>query len=220
MHQRSMIIFVVMMLLLAACQGPPPTQIILVVTATPDEPQADETAEVQAVPTTEEDPTATPVPSTPTRPPTATPDGFPGITVNQIQVAEQVFENGRMFWIGPTQQIWVMIITDEGQGEWRIFEDTFVEGDLEFDPDIVPPEGLEQPQRGFGKLWRENPDLRDVLGWAVTPEFGFVTNYEYHPGGSINASNEWVEGPGYHIVSSLYEESFRFNEADQTWQIK
>ena len=220
MHQRLMFIFIVIMMLVAACQGPPPTQIILVVTATPEDTQADQTAEVQTVPTVSE-PTATTIPSTPIPSPTATPDGFPGVTINQIQVAEQVFENGRMFWIQPTEQIWVMIITDEGRGDWRIFEDNFEEGDLEFDPEIVPPEGLEQPQRGFGKLWRENPDLRDALGWAVTPEFGFVTTYEYHPVGNVNTSNEWIDsGVGYHIVSSLYEESFQFNEADQTWQIK
>ena len=183
MHQRLIFIVVIIMILLAACQGPPPTQIILVVTATPDGAQADQTAEVQAAPT-ETEPTATKVPSTPPQPsPTA--DGYPGVTINQIQVAEQVFENGRMFWIGPTQQIWVMIITDEGRGDWRIFEDSFVEGEAEFDPEIVPPEGLEQPTRGFGKLWRENPDLREALGWAITPEFGFVTNYEYHPVGNI-----------------------------------
>ena len=220
MHQRLIFIVVIIMILLAACQGPPPTQIILVVTATPDGAQADQTAEVQAAPT-EMEPTTTTIPNSPPPQPSPTANGYPGVTINQIQVAEQVFENGRMFWIGPTQQIWVMILTGEGRGDWRIFEDSFVEGEEEFDPEIVPPEGLEQPTRGFGKLWRENPDLREALGWAVTPEFGFVTAYEYHPVGRINADNQWIDsGVGYHILSSLYEESFQFNEADQTWQIK
>jgi hypothetical protein len=113
-----------------------------------------------------------------------------------------------MFWLQPTGQIWVMIVEDEGRGRWQIFDDSFEEGEMEFDPEIIPPEGFEQPQRGFGKLWRDNPELREALGWAITPEFGFVTRYEYHA------------DPGYHLLSSLYEETFRFNETDRTWQLK
>lgn len=218
MHRSLLFCLALLGALAAACQGPPPTQIILVVTATPEE-----TAEVQAVMTIETsptvEPTATEVPATPTPMMSPTVDPFPTPTITQIQVAEQVFENGRMFWLQPTGQIWVMIVTEEGRGNWQIYEDTFVEGDLEFDPDITPPEGFEQPERGFGKLWRENPEIREALGWAITPEFGFVTRYEYHPGGAVNNSAVYVPGPGYHTLSSLYEEKFRFNEADQTWQL-
>ncbi|GAB4200474.1 MAG: hypothetical protein OHK0022_21570 [Roseiflexaceae bacterium] len=35
---------------------------------------------------------------------------------------------------------------------------------------LTPPPGLLAPKRGFGKLWRENPDLREMLGWATAPE--------------------------------------------------
>jgi hypothetical protein len=146
--------------------------------------------------------------------PAATPtvDNAPTPTISQIQVAEQVFENGRMFWLQPTGQIWVMIVTSEGRGNWQIYEDTYTEGDPESDPELVPPEGMEQPLRGFGKLWRDNPDLREALGWAITPEFGFVTRYEYHPG-------DTPDDPGYHILLSLYEEAFRFNERNRTWRL-
>jgi hypothetical protein len=34
----------------------------------------------------------------------------------------------------------------------------------------TPPAGLFEPVRGFGKLWREEPGVRDRLGWAVEPE--------------------------------------------------
>jgi hypothetical protein len=214
MHRRLLIGLV--LLLAAACQGPPPTQIVIVVTATLS-PTTDAAAQTAATATVTATPSATATPSTPD--PTSTPDPFPTPTITQIQVAEQVFEGGRMFWLEPTQEIWVMIVTDEGQGDWQIFRDTFVEGDPESDPDLEPPEGLLQPERGFGKLWRENPDLREGLGWAVTPEFGFVTTYAYHPGGSLTGDNTYVEGPGYHTLSSLYEEVFRFNEADFTWQL-
>lgn len=219
MHQRLMSIFIAIVMLLAACQGPPPTQIILVVTATPEGSQPSETAGAQATATQTGEATATAIPTTPAPQVTPTLDPFPTPTISQIQVAEQVFEHGRMFWVQPTQQIWVMIITGEGHGDWRVYEDTFVDGEPEFDPQIIPPDGMQQPKRGFGKLWRDNPDVRDALGWAITPEFGYVTTYEYHPGGSVDANGKYVPGPGYHILSSLYEEKFRFNEADQTWRL-
>lgn len=211
--RRSLFIVWVMILgiIIAACQGPPPTQIILVVTATPgagpaNDAQNDATAEALAA-TEEPSPAPTQTPK-----PTATTDAQPTPVVNQIQVAEQVFEGGRMFWLQPTGQIWVMTITREGGGEWKIYNDLFTEDDPDEDPQLIPPDGYEQPKRGFGKLWRENPEIRDALGWAITPEFGYVTRYEYHP-------SQAAGGPGFHLLTSLYEEVFRFNEADQTWQL-
>ena len=36
----------------------------------------------------------------------------------------------------------------------------------------TPPAGLVEPVRGFGKVWRENPAVRQALGWATAPENG------------------------------------------------
>jgi hypothetical protein len=123
-----------------------------------------------------------------------------------------------MFWVEPTKQIWVLVVEGPGHGAWTVYEDTFEEGQPESDPSIVPPTPLLQPMRGFGKLWRDNPEVRDELGWAETPEFGYVSNYEYHPGGEV-VDGEYVPGPGYHVLFSLYDEAFRFNEEDGTWQL-
>lgn len=209
MQQRLIIILILVLGLISACQALPPTQVIIVVTATPETIEA--TAEAvdptitQAQPTAAATETAT---ETPVPQPTSDPALQPQIL--QIQAAEQVFEGGRMFWLQPVNQIWVMVASGEGQGEWLIYEDTFQEGEMESDPNLTPPDGLLQPQRGFGKLWRNNPDLREILGWAVTPEFGYVTSYEYHPG---------EDGFGFHVLTTLYEEQFRFNEEDQTWEL-
>lgn len=204
----------ILALLATACQGPPPTQIVLVVTATPTTP---ETASAVQGSTATAAETATSVPSAaPDLTPTS--DPMPTPVMNRIQVAEQVFEHGRMFWVQPREQIWVMIESGPGQGTWQVYEDTFNEGDAETDPTIIPPDGMFQPERGFGKLWRDTQAVRDALGWAVTPEFGYVSNYEYHHGGTVNTANEYVPGPGYHVLFSLYDEQFRFNEADGTWQ--
>jgi hypothetical protein len=160
--------------------------------------------------------TATPGPTN-TPAPTATPDLRPTATTGQIAVAEEVFERGRMFYIQPLDQIWVMVVSGEGEGDWSIYPDTFEEGDAEVDPSLVPPEGMYQPERGFGKLWRENPDVREALGWGVTPEFGYNSDYRYQPGGQV-VDGVYTPGPGYHVLFSLDGEAFQFNEADNTWE--
>jgi photosystem II stability/assembly factor-like uncharacterized protein len=80
--------------------------------------------------------------------------------------ALQRFDNGVMIWVQETGRIYAIL----HDGRWFSFEDTFREGEAEFDPAFSPPEGRQQPMRGFGKLWREQPDLRDAIGWALAKE--------------------------------------------------
>jgi hypothetical protein len=184
---------------------------VLVVTATPVEDSTQ-----NAPPSLQATSTLLPTLETaasPTPEATATTNPIPTPTIGQIQVAEQVFENGRMFWIQPRNQIWVLTQTAPGRGIWTIYPDTFTEGEPESDPNIIAPSGRYQPERGFGKLWRTNNEVREKLGWGTTPEFGYVSGYEYHPGGTIDRLR-----PGYHILYSLYQEKFQFNETDGTWQ--
>lgn len=61
----------------------------------------------------------------------------------------------------------ILVFYDDGRFEKHA--DTFVEGEPESDPTIVPPAGLYQPIRGFGKLWWTNASVRDRLGWATGP---------------------------------------------------
>ena len=233
MHRRGLIFVVLLGLLASACEGPPPTQIVLVVTATPQEFAAQSAADtqettadgtVQAAETPgSETATATPVPglATFTPLPVTEPPAVmqPTPTVRQIQVAEQIFEQGRMFWLQPTRQIWVMVVSREGAGDWYVYEDFFEEGDLEFDPNIVPPdEDFKQPIRGFGRLWRDNTLVRQLLGWATTDEFGFVTRYEYHPAVQY-VDGQYVSAPGQHVLFSLYGEGLRFIEESSSWRL-
>jgi hypothetical protein len=152
--------------------------------------------------------------------PTSLPPNFPTPVQAPVQYAEQLFENGRMFWLQPIGQIWVLVVTDEGRGVWSVYPDNFEEGDPESDLSLIPPfDDLQQPIRGFGLLWRENDDVRDALGWAVQDEVGYVAPYEYHAGGTIDSSGDYVAAPGYHTIYSFRSERFRLNEADATWQL-
>lgn len=209
----------------AACQSAPQTEYLLevtrevtrevtvmvVVTASPDN------GAVSASPSVTPSPPETVTTAAPASTPTV--DPFPTPTVNQVIVAEQVFENGRMFYLQPTQEIWVMVNTgDATTGTYSRFPDTWREGMPESDPDIEPPEGMYQPLRGFGKLWRENEEVRDALGWALDPEHGRVATYQYFPGGEV-VNGVYSPGPGYHTVDSYYGGTFVFNESDSTWGV-
>jgi hypothetical protein len=229
LHIRWLAPFVIALALLVACQGPPPTQYVIItstpdgtliptntppvtviiVTATPPSVGATATGEEAVTSATDEVSATEEVVAE-----------MPTTTYSQIQVAEQPFEHGRMFWLEPINEIWVMVENEDDRrsGVWMNFKDTFKEGDIEFDPKIVPPEGLLQPVRGFGKLWRENPEVREALGWARQTEIGHVSNYQYQPGGEI-VNGEYVKGPGYHLLTSGYNNrTYRFNEINGTWQ--
>mgnify|MGYP001463996663 CR=1 FL=1 len=231
MRLRLMLFLVGMILFAAGCQADPPTVVYIVLSPTPETTgtttapapitTTEESSEVTTTPliaaATETPPPTDPL-VTPTR--TSLPPGFPTPTNIRIQVAEQLFENGRMFWLEPNREIWVLIVTGEGRGAWTVYQDTWTEGvDPESDETIIPPDGMLQPVRGFGTLWRTVPNLREDLGWAVSQEFGYLSDYQYVPGGTLDGAGVYTPGPGYHVVYSLYGEQFRFNEVDSTWQL-
>jgi hypothetical protein len=220
-------------LMMAACQGgPPPTVFVMEVTrevtrmvtivGTPGplvtKEAVTQEATTEALPAETLTASATPTLS-PTPAVTATSDVFPTPVVGQIYVAEQSFENGKMFWLQPVQQIWVATTDENGDNIWQVYDDTFVDGQPETNPTLTPPAGLIQPERGFGKLWRETPEVLAMLGWAKDAEYGYVTRYEYRAGGSVNERNEYVPGVGRHLVTMLDGQVIEFNEADRTWTI-
>ena len=99
-----LILCAVFMIMLASCQGQT-EKVVLVVTATPAGNGANSAATNTNPPQAATKPPATPIPASPTPSISATPDVRPTATIGQIQVAEEVFEHGRMFWIQPRKQI-------------------------------------------------------------------------------------------------------------------
>lgn len=223
---------IIALVLLAACEGPPPTQYLLevtrevtvVVVATPTAEGAidSQSAETTDTPDSTDSPAATATEAAPVATATeASASALPAPIINSVIVAEQRFENGRMFYLQPSDEIWVLENgADDTGGTWSIYPNTWQEGEPEFDPNIEPPEGLFQPERGFGKLWRENPQVGDAVGWALEPEVGHVTTYTYVYGGEVNSNNVYVQGPGYHTIDSWYGGTYVFNEADNTWRLE
>jgi hypothetical protein len=119
--------------------------------------------------------------------------------------AEQHFEHGAMIWIEEQDTIFVLYDNDYEIApghQWEQFIDTWDEDQPEHDPALTPPDGLYQPVRGFGLVWRQQPYVRDRLGWAVDKEIGFntveqwTTLYKYNSG-YFRAldGNIWCLGP-------------------------
>lgn len=95
-------------------------------------------------------------------------------------LAAQNFERGRMFWRDTRQ---IIIMSEAGQF-WRV-NDTWTDDQAASDPALVPPEGALQPMRGFGLVWRQNPELQNSLGWALGPEFVIASIWQEFEGGTL-----------------------------------
>jgi hypothetical protein len=94
------------------------------------------------------------------------PVGSPPVVVS-LAGATQVFERGVMVWLdGLPSMIYVFF----SNSTFQRFEDNF---DPNIDPASggeSPPQGLREPVRGFGKIWRAFANVRSSLGWAVSQE--------------------------------------------------
>ncbi len=110
------------------------------------------------------------------------PDGPPVSST----AAEQVFENGRMIWLKHDDGIYVFF----NDGRYQTFENTWVAGQPDADPALVPPAGRLVPVRGFGKVWSGDAEVRSRLGWALASEQGFDTQMQ---GGWIHCCSRLAE---------------------------
>ena len=116
--------------------------------------------------------------------------------------AEQHFEHGIMLWVEEQDRIIVLYNDDQFSSKYTIFQDDWNEEQPEFDPTLQSPEGLYQPIRGFGLVWRSHTEVRDRLGWAKDVEVGFDTIVQQTTRYKYNAiyirsldGNVWYLGP-------------------------
>jgi hypothetical protein len=207
-------------LLLSACAGPttppPPPQLISEITLAPGTkgaqvPSATLTATV-AMPVLTETTTATPTPGTGT--PLACAERWffvprpldcPIAPYTNGPANFQQFERGFMIWFAPQRTIFVVYQPPNKPG-WQQFVDTWQEGSPDSDPSITPPEGLFQPMRGFGLVWRTKPRVRQRLGWATGPELPYPSVLQIDSVGS-----RFIRGP--------HNEVYRLNADLAGWQI-
>jgi hypothetical protein len=116
--------------------------------------------------------------------------GCPVETEKNIWSAEETFVNGYMFWRGDLTTIYTLF----SDKKFQSFLDTWTSAEPEWDVTIVPPAGLYQPKRGFGKVWREGvvppaAKVRDKLSWATAEEHGLTVSWQAYAGGLMLWSN-------------------------------
>lgn len=96
------------------------------------------------------------------------PLGSPPVTAS-LASAVQGYERGTMIWVAGTPgTIYALFNTTT----YQQFSDTYTEGVDPASGGESPPAGLLEPVRGFGKVWRTNPNVRNGLGWATNAEVG------------------------------------------------
>ena len=94
------------------------------------------------------------------------PSALPSINV---VMAKEGFEGGQMIWREDNRKIYVRF----SSGGWKAFSDSWVEGQPEFSCPDLGTQSPPVPGRGFGKVWCEQSDVREQLGWAKNEEQGF-----------------------------------------------
>lgn len=134
--------------------------------------------------------------------------GCPQWPIQIIGSAYQPFEHGQMIWLDLPDGPMIYVLPERsraaelGQVPWRyqMFADTWREGDPG-SGGLTPPDGLYEPLRGFGKLWREHPELRDQLGWGVAPERGSsVERQQWSSGGSLLSLSYVTDDPRHGFI--------------------
>ncbi|NWF70086.1 MAG: hypothetical protein HXY40_13450 [Chloroflexi bacterium] len=95
--------------------------------------------------------------------------GCPTNSAITYSSALQNFERGLMLWLqGPPASIYLLY----PDLRYRRFDDSYVEGVDPLSGGEIPPFGLIEPVRGFGKIWRMYQDVRSDFGWAISGEIG------------------------------------------------
>lgn len=117
-----------------------------------------------------------------------------------VQTAYAPFEGGQMLWRGDTDQIYVAF----NDGRWASYRNTWREGDPEYSCGEAssPP----TPVRGFGRVWCEQPGVRQALGAITAAEIG----------DNGSAVQDFVNGS---ILVAPFGGLFVFEGEDGTWRL-
>jgi serine/threonine protein kinase, bacterial len=93
--------------------------------------------------------------------------------------AEEIFQNGRMYWREDNDQIYVLYKS----GRWEVHRDIWNDGDPDYSCGTTetPP----TPIRGFGKIWCTFASVRNGLGNATEGERGLTVTVQQFDNGFI-----------------------------------
>jgi hypothetical protein len=116
------------------------------------------------------------------------------------------FERGVMYWLdtpsGPV--IYALAVQRGAHVSYQGFVDTWRAGDP-VTVGLNPPTGLYEPARGFGKVWRDNPEIRQLLGWALEPERAVSASFQAFEHGMVLLVAE-QEGDFWRVIEIVLPE--------------
>lgn len=142
--------------------------------------------------------------------------GLCPLAVDSVAAVGQDFEGGRVYRYAPPigasdprGTIYIIYNT----GYWETVIDTWDTSQPLSDASIVPPTGRYQPTGPIGKVWRENPQIRQALGWAYTPEVAFAGRIQNMP--PTTGVYYFYIDHGKGIVLRLYS----VNMGPNTWEV-
>jgi len=128
----------------------------------------------------------------------------------QSYAVAQSFERGTMIWVHQLSRYFILskAILFEGDVRKRL---DYIHDPLDIIRDtsgeVIPPAGLYAPESGFGLVWRgdvsQSAGYREVLGWALAPEFGYDTMHQCddaRPSGGRNWNFCYLRGPGGEVI--------------------
>lgn len=108
--------------------------------------------------------------------------GCPKAAERRVPMVWQSFQEGQMVWESEQKTIFAL----PSDGLWQRHPDLWQSGTPESDPSLVAPEGLLQPVRGFGKVWREWLDGPvGPLAWATATETSVAGSIQEWDGGLV-----------------------------------
>lgn len=137
-------------------------------------------------------------------------EGCPLAAEATFPAAYQLFDRGEMLWRSDRNEIIVLY----NDGTYERFPDTYVEGEeLNYPPAALEAElGDENslPIRGFGKVWANNPQVANNLGYAIGTEVGYEMRGQAVANGRLERgfTDEFLTFPDG-SVTALY--------VDNTW---
>lgn len=133
--------------------------------------------------------------------------GCPESAEQRTEAVDQVFERGHMLYLAGSRQV---LVTLFAAGRWQQLPEPT--GPAGREPLFNPPEDLFVPTGRFGRLWREQPGLRDRLGWAVGAERAFTGAVQRYAGGGLMA---WT-GPEQGLLRIYYPDGTILTIPDPT----
>lgn len=115
--------------------------------------------------------------------PTTTEQGFSG--------SQQAFYSGFVVANDTTGMIYVFY----KNGTWEQYQNTWTPSDPVYNPGLYPPPGWCQPEYGIGKVWRNQDNVSQRLGWAKAPAQATNGTTQQYQGGMMlwtATSGVWV----------------------------